>query len=133
MIINGLYFSLILYAAYKDYKTMRVQDWMNLLIIALAFVSIPHIFLFRIVCAGVLTTPILFVAVKTNKIGGGDVKFIFANGCMLGFKRAYAGLIIGLGIVSFQYLIFGRRKKEKNRKIPLIPYLAAGFLLVSFI
>lgn len=135
LLIHVLYGITILVAAVYDYKTMQVKPWANIGIIALGLLeniwNIP-LLLFEAIVIGLV---FLCIAIKTDSIGGGDVKFIFANTLFLGFIKVYIGLLIGFGILSLQYLIrkIIFRKRYKKNKIPLLPYLVTGFLIVLFI
>ncbi|SFR77651.1 A24 family peptidase [Anaeromicropila populeti] len=124
----------LLYAAYRDWKTMQVKDWIPIAVILLALFEHLSVFPCQFAEAVLITAPFLYVAVKTNQLGGGDIKFIFANACMLGLQKTYAGLLIGFGMVAFLYQIkkmIGKNVNE-HRKIPLLPYLVTGFLLEMF-
>lgn len=125
------YVPILIYAAYKDMKTLKVEKWINIVIFILALLSSNWM---HLIGALIITVPFLCIAVKTNHIGGGDIKFIFVNACMLGIERTYMALIIGFSILSFQYLILKLRKYIVNKKkVPLLPYLVAGFLLCMMI
>ncbi|SES65198.1 prepilin peptidase [[Clostridium] polysaccharolyticum] len=125
--MKRLYIMVLIYAAYKDIKTLQVKNWVHVSIVILALMG-----RFHILEAFLITLPFLVLAVKTNSIGGGDIKFIFANTCLLGIEKMYEALLIGFGMLSFQYLIMKRNKKKMNKKVPLLPYLVTGLLYEIF-
>ena len=129
-IIVVCYVVILLYASYKDYKTYTVSRFTNMGILALALTDLSG-FPLHLAGAVVLTIPFLYLAVKTNQMGGGDIKFIFANGCFLGLNANYTGVCIGFFLVMLVGIVkkHCRNYKEK-KKIALVPYLVAGYLLV---
>lgn len=122
-----LYVLILIYATYKDIKILQVKKWVNVFIIILALIG-----KFHLLEAFIITLPFLIIAVKANAVGGGDIKFIFANACLLGIEKMYTALLIGFGILSFQYLIMKLKNSKMNKKVPLIPYLVTGLLYVIF-
>lgn len=131
-IILFLYVIIIVRAAYEDIKTMKVNKWTNIIVMSLALLYCKEKFIFYLIEAVIITVPFLVLAIKTNQFGGGDVKFIFANTCILGIEKMYAALIIAFSILSFQYLICRLidKKRIRNKKVPLLPYLVTGFLFM---
>ena len=63
-------------------------------------------------------------------VGGADIKISTACGFLLGVTRGAAGLTLGLVFSVICSLI---TRKRKDEKLPLIPYLAAGFIPAYFI
>lgn len=125
-----IYCFLLIYASITDIKSFIVKDRVHICIIILALLNFKSIPL-TLFGAVVLTLPFLYVGVKTNGIGGGDIKFIFANGLYLGFLENYVGIVIGLISVIVVYLFRKiQHSTNKNRKIPLIPHLALGYFMV---
>lgn len=68
----------------------------------------------------------------TDTLGGGDVKFMFANGMMLGSRVLYASCI-GVSLASLCLLAEKAMKKEKKKKkgVPLAPFLSIGCILAA--
>lgn len=129
-IIYLCYSLLLLYAAYMDYKKLEIRDSVNIGILALSLFHMNQ-FHFYILGAFLIALPFLYLGIKTNGIGGGDIKFVFANGCFLGFGANYMGILIGFLFVMIATII----KKilgmyQKGRKIPLAPYLVSGYLVI---
>ena len=130
MILNMCYIGLLLYAAYKDYKTYTISNYLNLGILILSL-SDMLTFPMHLLGAVIITVPFLYLGVKTNGLGGGDIKFIFANGCMLGLYANYIGVLLGFLFVSVTILVKKINKTyDGRRKIALAPYLTAGYVIV---
>ncbi|MDD4495062.1 MAG: hypothetical protein PHV32_12105 [Eubacteriales bacterium] len=81
-----------------------------------------------------VTLPQLLVAVrKENCYGGGDIKVSNACGFLLGIEKGILGLIAGLLLAVLCTLVVQRIKNKKAGAFPMIPYLAAGFMMVYII
>lgn len=129
-IIVVCYVVILLYASYKDYKTYTVSRFTNMGILALALTDLSG-FPLHLVGAVILTIPFLYLSVKTNQMGGGDIKFIFVNGCFLGLDANYSGIFIGFFLVMLAGIVKKHCRSYKGKKkIALVPYLVAGYLLV---
>lgn len=64
---------------------------------------------------------------KGGGIGGGDVKFMAANGFMLGLKRGFIASIIGLILaIAVNSIIYKLKGKDKDISFPLASYLSMG-------
>lgn len=128
-IVLGVYAGLLLYAAYTDNKKKEISDFVSLgiLILSLSKTGI----LFHLVGACLFTFPFLYLGIKTDGIGGGDIKFIFANGCYLGLRANYGGILLGFVFVLIRSAL-KKMKGSYNRKeeIALAPYLGAGYLVI---
>ena len=66
--------------------------------------------------------------VTDNKIGGGDVKLMFAVGFFLGANRGIIALMTGLLLIVL-YGIFTRKKDA----LALAPFLGAGSLITLLV
>lgn len=69
--------------------------------------------------------PFLIAAVKTGKIGGGDVKLMAASGFAIGVTKGLWMMVWGLCFGILWNKAYGRGEK----RIPLAPFLAAGCFL----
>lgn len=127
-----LYSVILLYASYYDYRYLIVQNRIPTFIIVLALffnrISFSHI-----LGALGITLPILFYAIWKDQIGGGDVKFIFANTIYWGFEMSYIAIIVGL--ISVLVVMLPRRmgRKQQPNCIPLVPFLSFGYLIISIL
>ena len=78
-LVNVSYIVILLLAAYRDYKTYTVSRYTNLGIFLLSLMDITR-FPLHLGGAFLITLPFLYIGVKKDQIGGGDIKFIFVNG-----------------------------------------------------
>ena len=127
-IIYAMYILLLLYTAYKDYKTFKINDSVNMGILFLSLLSDITGFPFKMLGAFLLTVPFLYLAVKTDGLGGGDIKFIFANGCMIGFCRSYRAVLIAFLLVTVVGTVT-RTFGKATEKTALAPYLVTGYFI----
>lgn len=136
-ILQGLFFSsLILLASYSDIKRREIPDIICILIIVTGLVEFNALNLLGIF----IGLPFLIAAIlKEDSIGGGDIKLTAAVGTLLGFFRGIYGLIIGLSLLVtfyvFKMAITKIRKEqvEKDKPMPLAPFLGLGFIIMYFI
>jgi len=129
-IIKGILYVLILaYASFYDIKTKTIPDKVHIVIVIVALINLNS--LNSII--GLLLVPIPFfitALIKGGGIGGGDVKFMVANGFFLGVKGGFIASIIGLTLaVVANFIYYKIKKKDKNISFPLAPYLSIGCFL----
>lgn len=124
-----------LYASVSDFRIRKVPDWVSIVVTALGLVSVPGGKLLWNAVAGAVAFGFFFLAavISKNKIGGADVKFIAAAMFVCGFPEGLAGLILGLLLSVIGTLIRNRKTKSKDKTMPMIPYLAVGFLTAFMI
>lgn len=135
--IKGIIFFLILlYASHSDIQTREVDDYIPVMLAVTAFIGTELSNIgFMLIGAVAVSLPQLFMAVmKPEKsIGGADIKLSAACGLLLGFEKGIAGLIFGLLLAVICTLCINKIKNRKAEAIPLVPYLAAGFMAAYFI
>lgn len=103
-----------------DAATYEIPDFLHLLIVMvglIGFQTLPALLGFALV-----PLPFLLAAVKTDGIGGGDVKLMAASGFALGVSGGVWMMIWGLSMGLLWNAAFQREK----RGIPLAPFLAFG-------
>lgn len=134
-IILLIYIGILIYASIIDYRTFTVRNRVHIIIMLLTLTKLKDSNIFFMLLQGVmLTIPFLYLAIKTNQLGGGDIKFIFVNAMILGGIKSYYGIIIGLIIcIGVWGVKKALRIKGKSNKIPLIPYLSMGYIIILFI
>ena len=102
-----------------------VPDYVPVLILLAGMIEVE----FAPALLGLVLVPLPFLAaalIKEGSIGGGDIKLMGACGFMLGVRRGYAALMLGLFLaVVFQTAYAGK----KDKGFALVPYLAVGCLL----
>jgi leader peptidase (prepilin peptidase)/N-methyltransferase len=125
-----VYLITIVYASIIDIRKQIIYNGVYFALIILSFITYGvKGLLINLPGAALITIPILIIAIKTDMIGGGDIKFIFCNILYLGFRYGYAGTIAGLGFIILMYLIKWKSRKLTNRSIPMVPYLSCGYIL----
>lgn len=130
--VKLLIFSLILiYASYVDIKKQIVPSHIHILLL---IVGLFNASLLSIFGAFIAFLPLFLVAIKTNGIGGGDVKLAGMCGFVLQGINGLIGIMLGvltaLVVVPSIRLI---RKKDINEKFPLVPYLSFGCIFIALI
>lgn len=134
--VQGIFLcGIYLFASYSDIKSRLVDDSVHCLVLAVALIGreiyeVP----FMAISAGLICGIMLIVAVvsKGGGVGGADIKLAAASAFLLGFQRAAIGLCIGL-IVGVIVNLIKNKKTGKAEGFPLVPYIAAGFMLAFFV
>lgn len=109
-----------------DLMTYEIPDCLHLVIAMvglICFQPLPALLGFLLV-----PLPFLIAALKTEKIGGGDVKLMAASGFALGVTGGIWMMIWGLFFALFWNRAFCREQKS----LPLAPFLAFGAFLTLF-
>lgn len=126
-----LYITLLATASAVDIRHRIIPDSLCMAIAALSLVDLGVHSVLGIFSA----LPFFTAAVVTDKIGGGDVKFIVSNGLLLGFERCICGQIISLLPILVYCIVqkFKENQTEQGKSIPLAPFLSFGFTIAKFI
>lgn len=132
VIILIMYIAVLIYASITDYRKFIIYDRVHVIIILLSLFQAHGLdYILRIGGAVLIALPFLMLAVRTDKFGGGDIKFIFTNTLFLGFVLSYGAILIGFTLVILHYVFrFIRSKSDQNKKIALAPYLSAAYISV---
>lgn len=133
-----LFSCLLMAASVWDLRKRIIPDSICLLIALTGLIDFSPVKLLGILAA----LPLLLAALcRPDGIGGGDIKLTAAAGIVLGFWGCTAGLILGLTVSLFLYLlnqtIRRLRKLEPQRaaqaSLPMSPFLSLGFLAVTIL
>lgn len=114
----------LIMAGICDAATYEIPDFLHLFIAMaglVGFQPLPALLGFVLV-----PIPFLAAAVKTDKIGGGDVKLMAAGGFALGVTGGVWMMIWGL----FMGLLWNAAFRREKPSIPLAPFLAFGCFMV---
>ena len=114
----------LILAGAADIATHEIPDAFHLLIAMaglIGFQPVPALLGFLLV-----PLPFLIVALKTGKIGGGDVKLMAAGGFALGVSGGFWMMFWGLLMV----LLWNASMRQGKSSIPLAPFLAFGCFVV---
>ena len=126
-----LILGVFLFASVCDIKERKVEDYVPIMLMLIGFINISPTVLFDRAMAFAVSFSLMFAVavISNNKIGGADVKFIPACFFILGSAKGLFGLITGLLFAVTGTLVRNKVKKSKDKTLPLIPYLSAGFLV----
>lgn len=110
----------LILAGVADIATREIPDAFHLLIAMAGLIGLQPMS----ALAGFLVVPLPFLAaaLKTGKIGGGDVKLMAASGFTLGVCTGFKMMVYGLFVGLVWNLLFHR----KRQSLPLAPSLAVG-------
>lgn len=152
LLILLLIFTLLLFLALKDFKTMEVDQKVSLyLIITLLLLNVslflvkgstwglevtrnyfylPYENLIGAIILG-LIFQLIVVITKEKGLGQGDVRIAIICGLLIGSSN----LILWLYITIFTALIYGlilayKKKRFKGLKIPFVPFMVLGIIVV---
>lgn len=121
-----LYVVLLAAAAYTDARTRRIPDKIIFCLLALGMCNIPNTGAAGAV-TGLLAGAVPFLAAAlADKAGGGDMKYMAANGLYLGVQVIPAVIIA----MTFFLLTAWIGRKKQNTRLPLAPSLSFGCLCV---
>ncbi len=115
----------LLYAAEYDYATHTVPDYVPVILLMTGLLEAK----FAQAFLGLVLVPLPFLAaalIKEGSIGGGDIKLMGASGFVLGVKRGYIALMLGLFLAVLFRAAYAKKEEEG---FALVPYLAVGCLL----
>ena len=110
----------LIMAGASDAATYEIPDFLHLFIVMAGLMglqTLPALLGFVLV-----PLPFLIAAVKTDKIGGGDVKLMAASGFALGVTGGVWMMVWGL----FMGLLWNAAFQRETPSIPLAPFLAFG-------
>ena len=120
--------------AWKDFRTMRIPDRMNLEVLAVGAVSVftmpgPGL-LERLAGMFAVSLPMLFVTFFVpGGFGGGDIKLMAASGLFLGVEGNVLAVLLGLfGGGLFAVMLVLVRKAGRRDAFPFGPFLCGGIL-----
>lgn len=130
IIVKGFLFSQILiFASLYDLKQRIIPDSVHIaiIIVGLFNADLPNSILGLII----VPLPYLLAAIiRSNSMGGGDIKLMGALGFILGTASGYVAGCIGLSLAIFYAKVV---IKDKYESIPLAPFLGIGGFLMLLI
>ena len=137
-IIQGiLYTGFLTFGSVSDIRTHTVPDWVwmgvaGTAVIGMKLSSFPSMLLGA---AAVLLIEVpLAVAMKDRAIGGADIKISAAGAFLLGWRKGLAALIAGLMLsILIMPVVRAIRHEKQDTRFALVPFLAAGQLVLYYI
>lgn len=120
----------------QDIFFREVSNWVPGMILIVSFVGFEPNKLKPMLFGMIVTSLPLFLAaiIKTNSIGGADIKIMAAAGLLLGAKHGITALIIGMlaaTLCTISYRVATHNDLKKS--FPLIPYLSLGIIISYFL
>ena len=137
-IIQGiLYTGFLTFGSISDIRTHTVPDWVwmgvaGTALIGMKLSSLPSM---QLGAAAVLLIEVpLAVAMKDRAIGGADIKISAAGAFLLGWRKGLAALIVGLTLsILIVPVVRAIRHEKQDTRFALVPFLAAGQLVLYYI
>ena len=127
-------------AALVDIWKREIPDPIHICLILMGFIKllIPGLSLIALAdaAAGCLIAgiPLLIAAVKTNGIGGGDVKLAASGGFFLGLTGACSALVFSLLLfLLFSVLYIRTKKLAWTTPLPFAPFYEIAGMTVYFV
>lgn len=133
--------SLLIIIFVSDFKYMIILDspliisTILIVILKIIYYSSQNV-LYSLISGIALTLVMILVYIlgnfdfKKESLGGGDIKFTFIIGLILGFKVGLAALILSV-FLALPYAI-ATLELKKNSEFPYGPFLAGALLIVFF-
>jgi prepilin signal peptidase PulO-like enzyme (type II secretory pathway) len=131
-----IFFLILLYASNSDIQIREIENTIPVMVFITGFINInSNAIPIMVGFALLITIPILFVScLRTDSLGGGDIKLISSLTFLLGLYKGLFTLIIGLFLALVCTMIFNiLSKNKKNKSFPLVPYLTIGSVVAYLI
>lgn len=134
ILINTIYIMILYIISYMDIKKGIVDNKIVLIQIILSIVKIIAYDMPMNIYGGLLAVPFLIASmISISAFGGGDIKIIFALSLYLGFEKSVTALLISMvAILIYQYL-YKKVMDKKINSIPMCPFLAVGYGIMSIL
>lgn len=124
-----LYFQILIFASLYDLRRRIIPDYVHISIIIIGLINCD--LANSIVGLVLVPLPYLLAAIiRSNSMGGGDIKLMGALGFILGTASGYIAGCVGLSLAIFYAKVV---IKDKYESIPLAPFLGIGGFLMFLI
>ncbi len=132
LVTGGILVAIFLFFSTGDIKTRKVSDVMHILIFAAGFVFVTKETLLSMITGAFVLgiIPLVAAVVKPGTFGGADIKFLAAAGWFFGIKNGVTVMVMGLLASIIGTLIISVVKKEKVKRIPMIPYFCFAATII---
>ena len=135
----SIIFGVLGYIAYKDFKTMEIDNLTSLVLMlfnsdycySFFYTFIQRWAYQKLLGAVILGSIFQLIVLLTKKgLGQGDVRLAIISGILVGMDN----LVPWLYITIFSALIYGlvlakKKKKFKGLKIPFVPFMVLGIII----
>ena len=141
----SIIFGVLGYIAYKDFKTMEIDNLTSLVLMLFLIVITVILFFIpdykdwafqKLLGAIILGSVFQLIVLLTKEkgLGQGDVRLAIISGILVGMDN----LIPWLYTTIFSALIYGlvlakKKKKFKGLKIPFVPFMVLGMVVILLI
>lgn len=141
----SIIFGVLGYIAYKDFKTMEIDNLTSLVLMLFLIVITVILFFIpsykdwayqKLLGAVILGSifQLIVLLTKEKGLGQGDVRLAIISGILVGMDN----LVPWLYITIFSALIYGlvlakKKKKFKGLKIPFVPFMVLGMVVILLI
>lgn len=123
-----------LYASYGDMKTHEMDDFVHVIVLAVALIAKPAGQIPASILAAATVVAVMLVvaaAAPGTGIGGADMKFCAAGSFLM---STFVDGLFALGFGTFVALLFNspfRKKKDgAGEGFPMLPYLSCSYMIV---
>lgn len=126
-----------LYISYSDIKTHEADDFLHVIVLAVALIAkpaeqIPEALLSAVILGGLMLVVGTFI--PGAGIEGADVKFTAACALLTNLESGLFGLGLGAFIALIFNPPFGKKgKARENERIPMLPYLSCSYMLIHLL
>lgn len=145
LVTLSIIFGVLEYIAYKDFKTMEIDNLTSLVLMLFLIVITVILFFIpdykdwafqKLLGAIILGSVFQLIVLLTKEkgLGQGDVRLAIISGILVGMDN----LILWLYVTIFSALIYGlflakKKKKFKGLKIPFVPFMVLGMVVILLI
>ena len=136
--IQGLFLLFVLlYASYSDIATHEADDYLWVIVFALALYSTNTIglksMLIGALCVIIPQLAMAFIP-PHRTLGGADIKLSTALAFLLGAWRGLGAYLLGLVFAVLYMTVYNRiKKKDGKEAFALLPFLSAGAMIMFII
>ena len=136
--IQGLFLLFVLlYASYSDIATHEADDYLWVIVFALALYSTNTIglksMLIGALCVIIPQLAMAFIP-PHRTLGGADIKLSTALAFLLGAWRGIGAYLLGLVFAVLYMTVYNRiKKKDGKEAFALLPFLSAGAILMFIV
>lgn len=137
-LIQGLFlFFILLYASMSDLTTHTVDDFVWIMVFAIALAGIPTLDLTSMLVGAlfVFIPQVALALIPPHKtLGGADIKLSTALAFLLGAWKGVVAYMVGLILAVVIISIYNRKQKSDTKQpFALVPFLSIGAMILFFV
>ena len=122
-----IYMLVLIFTSIYDFKYHKIPNIIHIIIFLIAII------MQRTSILGAITTALPFFIIALifeNSVGGGDVKYMLANGFMLGTSNGNTASLIALLTAAIFICLYRVMNNKNIKEIALAPFLSFGCMIV---